>query len=636
MYFLNKQILLFHIEMKFSSTSFYTLVFILTLPFHLFAERKKPIYPLDRVDPPNWWAGMSSDTVQLVFHGTDIQQYKIALENPNSKIVAITNPPNRNYIFADVIISDSQQPGFLTFQFTGPKKKKFEYQYPILGRRNDIGAQGINPSDLVYLVFPDRFANGDPSNDNVAGLKDSPVDRKGLKSRHGGDLRGISDHLDYFVELGTTALWINPVLENDQHYESYHGYAATDLYKIDPRFGTNEQYRELVKKCHKNNIKIIWDIVYNHWGNENWMFRDLPDSSWVHWFPEFTRTSYRAEVLMDPYASDIDKKIMTDAWFDKHMPDLNQQNESLSKYLIQNSIWWIEYAGIDAFRIDTYAYPDQLFMKKLNEMVRKEYPDFVLFGETWVQGTPVQAWFTEEISFNRSYSSSLHGVTDFQLYYAINKGLTEKFGWEEGFRRIELTLAHDVVYKHPEMLVTFLDNHDLSRFFSMMNENIDNYKMGLAMLYTLRGIPSIYYGTEILMKNYADPDAKVREDFPGGWAEDTINKFSSSGRSEKENEAFEFCKKLGQWRKSNPWIGEAALKQFVPEDDSYVYFRIGPEKMLMCIYNGNDISKDIQMQRFQECLKGRLAGLDIMTGKKISVSDKINMAPNSLLLIEIQ
>jgi glycosidase len=275
-------------------------------------------------------------------------------------------------------------------------------------------------------------------------------------------------------------------------------------------------------------------------------------------------------------------------------------------------------------------------MKKLNESVRREYSQFVLFGETWVQGTPVQAWFTEQISFNKEYSSSLHGVTDFQLYYAINKGLTENFGWEEGFRRIELTLAHDMIYHNPNMLVTFLDNHDLSRFFSMIQEDMNKYKMGIALLYTLRGIPSIYYGTEILMKNFADPDAKVREDFPGGWPGDPKNKFSAAGRNEMEQEAFNLCKKLGQWRKSNPWIGKAGLKQFVPENDTYVYFRTSDSKTLMCMYNGNDNSFDMNTARFQECLKQVRQGTDIMTGQKVDLTKSVIIPPNSFLLIEFE
>jgi neopullulanase len=621
--------------MKISSTILFTLT-ILLFSGQIMAQRGKSIPAVDQVYPPNWWTGMAGDTLQLIMHGNNIQQYKLSLESPHSRIVRVSLPPNKNYLIANVVMTKEQLPGKLVFVLSGIKKKRIEYHYPILARKNQGGANGIDASDLIYLVFPDRFANGDPTNDNIAGMKEAGSDRKGLKTRHGGDIQGILDHLDYFEELGTTALWINPLLENDQPYESYHGYAATDLYKIDPRFGTNELYKTLVEKCHERGIKMIWDVVYNHWGNENDLFVDLPDSSWVHWFPEFTRTSYRAEVLMDPYASETDKKIMTDAWFDKHMPDLNQQNPDLAKFLIQNSIWWIEYAGIDAFRIDTYAYPDQHFMKKLNESIRKEYPEFVLFGETWVQGTPVQGWFTEQVCFNKAYSSSLQGVTDFQLYYAITKGLTENFGWEEGFRRIELTLAQDVIYNNPNMLVTFLDNHDLSRYYSMMNENMENYKMGIALLYTLRGIPSIYYGTEILMKNYADPDAKVREDFPGGWPGDEVNKFVVAGRNEKEKEAFELCKKLGQWRKANPWIGKADLKQFVPNDDTYVYFRMYDQKMLMCVFNGNNEQKILDTRRFTECIKDASIGRDIISGMKINIGNSLTIGPNSFLLIELE
>jgi glycosidase len=431
-------------------------------------------------------------------------------------------------------------------------------------------------------------------------------------------------------------MWINPVIENNQDYESYHGYAATDLYKIDPRFGDNELYKSLVKDCHSKQIKVIWDVVYNHWGNKNWLFQNLPDSNWVHWFKDFTRTNYRAEVLLDPYASDSDKNRMTNAWFDKHMPDLNQQDEHLAKYLIQNSIWWIEYAGIDAFRIDTYAYPDQQFMKHLNESIRKEYPDFVLFGETWVQGTPVQAWYTENCYLKKNYSSSLQGVTDFQLYYAITKGLNEKTGWEEGFSRIELTLSHDILYGDPTHLVTFLDNHDLSRYYSVIGEDFNKYKMGIALMYTLRGIPSIYYGTEILMKNFADPDAKVREDFVGGWKDDTMNKFNSSGRNAQENAAFEFCSALGNWRRMNKWIATAKLKQFVPEHNTYVYFRYDDSHMLMCIYNDSENEKEVEMGRYAECLKNKSSATNILTQQKELLNQNIKIPAKGFKLLMLE
>jgi glycosidase len=317
------------------------------------------------------------------------------------------------------------------------------------------------------------------------------------------------------------------------------------------------------------------------------------------------------------------------------MPDLNQQSPTLARYLIQNSLWWIEYAGIDAFRIDTYAYPDQEFMAQLNTAIRREYPDFTLFGETWVQGSNVQSWFTENSPVSASLNSHLHGVTDFQLYYAITKGLNENFGWEEGFRRIELTLGHDHLYYKPNQNVTFLDNHDLSRIYSVLGEDFRKWKMAVALMYTLRGIPSIYYGTEILMKNFSDPDAKVREDFPGGWANDKTNKFLPSGRSKEENEAFEYIKTLGNWRKQNPWLGSAKLTQFVPENNTYVYFRTDGERVLMAIYNGNTTATSLELKRFSECLQGRSVGKDILTNQRIHLEDKIELAPQTFYLYEM-
>lgn len=622
--------------MKISSTIVYILLILISTPSEMIGKSKKQSSPIQRVDPPNWWTNMAEEMVELTFYGPNIQQYEISLSSENSSIKRISKAKNPNYLFVQITISKDQKPGDLIFQLRGPKKKLIEYRYPLLGRDGSYSPQGLNGNDLIYLVFPDRFSNGDPTNDVNAGMKEQGVDRSALKARHGGDLQGVQNHLDYLSEIGTTALWINPVLENNQPLESYHGYAATDLYKVDPRFGTNESYRELVNACHKRGIKMIWDVVYNHWGNENWMFKDLPDSNWVHWFPEFTRTSYRAEVLMDPYASDFDKNQMTDSWFDKHMPDLNQQDPFLARYLIQNSIWWIEYAQLDAFRIDTYAYPDQQFMKQLNEAIRKQYPNFFLFGETWVQGSSVQSWFTENAFVKKDYSSSLHGVTDFQLYYAINKGLTENFGWEEGFRRIELTLSHDILYNNPYNIVTFLDNHDLSRFYSMMNESFENYKMGIALLYTLRGIPSIYYGTEILMKNYADPDAKVREDFPGGWAGDKVNKFTAEGRNEKENQAFNFCKTLGTWRKNQTWFGNSNLKQFVPNDNVYVYFRYDDQHTVMCIYNGNQENFELKLDRFNECLKGKKVMHEVISGSQQPMGATTIVPSRTVQIFEIK
>ena len=409
--------------------------------------------------------------------------------------------------------------------------------------------------------MPDRFANGDYSNDSFDDMLQSGINRGKMFFRHGGDLQGIIDHLDYLKELGVTALWLNPVLENDQPYASYHGYAITDHYNIDRRFGDNELYKTFVEKCHEKGIKVIMDIIFNHCGHEHWLIKDLPAEDWVHQWPEFTRSNFRASVINDPYASKTDTKKLLEGWFDYSMPDLNQQNERLANYLIQNTIWWVEYSGQDAYRIDTWFFPDQDFLSRWAKRMQQEFPRLGMYGETWAQMMSVQASFAEDSGLTDEYNSHLPGITDFQLNFAIEEALTQKQSWTGGAARLYYTLAQDYLYEDPLRNVIFLDNHDKSRFFSTIGEDIDKYKSGMAFLLTMRGIPSIYYGTELLFAAISDPDGKVRQDFPGGWKEDKINKFNVSGRTAAEKDAFEYVKKLANYRKNTP-----ALDGLVPGD----------------------------------------------------------------------
>lgn len=614
--------------LKTSITLLYFLSFI-----GLQASDKK--YPpiVERVDPPSWFTGMSNPQVQLLFKGEGIEFCKISLNSPSVSIERVEPAPNKGYVFVDISIQQNAQPGMLAFEIVHPKKGKSIYNYEL--KKKGFQKRGIDPNDLIYVLFPDRFANGDTTNDHVSGVYEKDIDRKALKGRHGGDIQGIIDHLGHIQHVGATALWLNPVLINNQQYESYHGYATTDSYLVDPRLGTNELYLELSKRCHERGIKMVMDVIYNHWGSEHILFKELPDSTWIHWFDTFTKTNYRAETLMDPYASTSDKNQMSNGWFDKHMPDLNQQNPTLANYLIQNSIWWIEYAGIDAFRIDTYSYPDQVFMKKLNNAIKQEYPDFVLFGETWVQSSTVQSWFTEESRLSAPFNSELTSVTDFQLYFAISKGLMENFGWEEGFRRIEMTLGKDLVYKDPYMNVTFLDNHDLSRFYSVVGEDFDKWKMGIAMMMTMRGIPSIYYGTEVLMKNYCNPDALVREDFPGGWQGDSINYFDPIFRTGKVKEAYDFIYKLAQWRKLNPWFGRSELMQFVPENNTYVYFRYDDGHTVMCAYSLNDQPVQLNLKRFEERIGNAKIAQSLITGSSFNITESIEIPAKGSIVVEL-
>ena len=598
------------------------------------AQKNHSAYKIERMEPPNWWTGMQHAQVQVVFYGQDIAKLEITTTSREAKILDIHKTSNPNYVFIDLDLSEIRKEEIVHFKFQSEGKLACSADFPILKRDTSI-ERGLQGHETMYLAFPDRFSNGNPSNDATEGMAEKKVDRTALKGRHGGDLDGVLQKLPYLKELGITALWLNPVIENDQPEESYHGYAATNLYKVDARLGSNEMFKRLTDSCHARDIKVVWDVVYNHWGNRHWMFRDIPDSNWFHWYPEFTRTTYRAEVLMDPYASNYDKSLMSNAWFDKHMPDLNQQDPWLARYLIENSLWWIEYAGIDAFRIDTYAYPDQQFMVNLDEAIRREYPDFFLFGETWVQGSPIQAWFVENSPTTKTFNSALHSVTDFQLYFAITKGLNEPFGWEEGLRRIELTLAHDILYRDPSKLITFLDNHDLSRFYSMVGEDSAKFTMGLAMLYTLRGIPCIYYGTEIGMKNFSNPDALVREDFPGGWPGDQRNAFQPEGRNLREKSFFQLCATLGKYREEHAWFGTSQLLQFVPENNTYVYFRYDDQHRVMCLYNLNESPAKIDLLRFAEKLQGANVATDILRGTTVELTESLVVPAKSFLLLEI-
>ena len=397
-------------------------------------------------------------------------------------------------------------------------------------------AQGVTSSDLIYLLMPDRFSNGDHSNDKVPGMRDQSLNRDSIYYRHGGDLQGVINHLDYLQDLGITTIWMTPVIENDMRNRTEHGYAFTNEYKIDPRLGGEEAYKRLSDSLHKRGMKLIQDAVYNHVGSENIFFLDPPVKDWVHQWPTYTNTTFKDQCLFDPYASQTDKKIMSDGWFTKQMPDLNQSNPFVANFLIQHAIWSVEEFGVDGWRIDTYIYNDLDFMNRCNQALVDEYPKITMFGETWVHGVPNQSYFCEN-NYDIPFKSNLTGTIDFQeLFYGITPALNDAFGWTDGVNKLYTTTAQDFVYKDPMNEVIFLDNHDLPRFFSVIKEDIDKYKMALAWLMTFRGIPEMYYGSEILMTGFTNPDGNVRLDFKGGWKEDSVNKFTplEERRTEKK------------------------------------------------------------------------------------------------------
>lgn len=590
---------------------------------------------IDRIDPPNWWVGMQNKELNIIVKGANIASYNNLTISPAGITIAkIEKSESKDYLFVNLIIGNNAIASTyeLTFQ-NGDKKIK--YNYDLLKKNIDPNNMlGLNSADLLYLIMPDRFANGNLKNDVAANYNESTINRDSILTRHGGDIEGIIKQLDYLNDIGATALWLNPVQENNQPKESYHGYAITDHYKIDGRLGTLDDYKNLVQKAKQKNIKIIMDMVFNHVGNEHYFFKNKPSEDWFHYFKQFTRTNYRATTVMDPYASNYDKNLMQNGWFDKHMPDLNQQNTHLADYLIYNSIWWIETTAINGFRIDTWAYPDQAFMKKWTNAVLNEYPKFTIFGEVWEHGPAIQAQFANNI-YDPKYKGVMPGIIDFELYYAINDALTKEFGWTEGAAKIYYTLAQDFLYKDATNNIIFLDNHDLSRFTSMIEGNLDKFKSGIAFLLTSRGTPSLFYGTEILMKAWSNPDAKVRIDFPGGWPNDTINKFKITGRNGRENEAFEYIKKLANYRKNCKAITEGKLMQFVPENGIYTYFRYTEKQKIMVIMNTSNKDVEHETTRYTEMLSGCSSAINVVTENKLDNIGIIKLKANSTLIIEL-
>lgn len=587
---------------------------------------------VDRIDPPNWWVGFSQSQVELLVHGSNLNSVDVTVKGKGVELISSIATENPNYRLITLDIAPDCTPGNRKLVFKG--KKKVTVDFPIHART--ASPQGLYPSDFMYLIFPDRFSNGDATNDVIPGTQEDHVDRTQMFHRHGGDLAGIGNHLDYLTDLGVTALWLNPVYKNDQPKASYHGYAISDHYAVDPRLGTADEYKALVEKCHNQGIKMIKDVIFNHVGSEHYFYKDLPMASWIHQHDSFVKTSYRAPTLLDPYASEYDKNVMANGWFDKHMPDLNQQNPHVSNYLIQQCIWWVEKFNIDGFRIDTYAYSDLGFMADLSDRMRAEFPNFTLFGETWVHGTPIQAFFTENNGFSGNYNSKLPGVTDFQLYYAINKSLTEPYGWTEGVSALYYTLAKDVLYEDPTRNVIFLDNHDIHRFYSVIGEDFNKFKMGVGFLLTTRGIPMIYYGTEVLMKNMADPDGKVREDFPGGWDGDTLNYFTEEDRTGLVKEAHEFVSHLANYRKQHAALSTGNLTQFIPEKGVYKYARHNSEESFLIFYNTNDTAAPIVTHTMNEIIQGRQSATNVMTGKLISDITTLELPAWSISIYKLE
>lgn len=585
---------------------------------------------IQRVEPPSWWIGFEESNLQLLVYGENVGKASASINYEGVEIEKTHQADSPNYLFLDLNISVAARAGTFNIVFRFKDGSEEIYKYELKGRtRPSEDFIGFDNTDVIYLITPDRFANGDPSNDVDKSLNEKVIDRNDDYARHGGDLRGIIDHLDYVDEMGFTAIWSSPLLINDMKTASYHGYAMTDFYKVDPRFGTLEEYIELAEKARDRNIKLIMDQVANHIGLEHWWMKDLPFNDWINYQDRYEKgektvySSHRRTTNQDIYASKADKKRMSDGWFVDTMPDLNQKNPFMAKYLIQNSIWWIETLGLGGIRQDTYPYPDKQFMSEWAGSIMKEYPDFNIVGEEWSNNPLLIRYWQNGVE--NGYDSNLKSTMDFAMQNNIVQGLNEEEEWDKGLIKLYDGLANDFAYSSPEYIMIFPDNHDMSRIYTQLNENVEKTKMALSYILTLPRIVQIYYGTEILMNDTAKPGdhGLIRTEFPGGWSDSKKNAFTGEGLSEEEKEMQSFLKTLLNYRKNSKAIQKGQTIHFAPENGVYLISRISEDETVVLILNKNKKPVSLDLARFKELGLEGTTLKNIISGGKVEWENSI-------------
>ena len=612
------------------------LSFLLSCSYLLVSQPK-----LSHVEPPFWWVGMSDPELQLMLHGDGIGQFKPEINYPGVTIQEVIQLENPNYLVLQLTIGKEAKSGSFDIRLNSGKKTIISARYELKDRLSDKNRnQGFTSADVIYLLMPDRFANGNPDNDVISGMLEG-VDRSNPNARHGGDIKGVSDQLDYIKDLGMTAVWLTPTFENDMkpEYGAYHGYAATDLYAIDERFGSNEEFVSFVDKCHSMGLKVIMDMIHNHIGDQHWWMTDLPSSDWVHDYEVHGLTNFRGAVQSDPHASKHDFERLVKGWFVPELADLDQRNPVLANYLIQNSIWWIEYSGVDGIRMDTYVYPYKEYLSKWVQSVMKSYPKFNIVGEAWVTGIAHEAyWQQDKPNESDGYNSFLPSVTDFQLMFTIDRALKEPFDWTKGLSDLYYTISQDRLYSDPMKNVIFLDNHDIERILSRLGEDKELFKMAYGFLMTTRGIPQVYYGTELMMSNISGVQgyATQRADMLGGWKEDERSVFSKDDRTAEEQENLEYVSKLTNWRKGARAIHEGKLTHFIPENNSYVFFRHTDQEAVMVVMNRNDTSITLKRNRFVEFLEKYTNGVNVITGAEIDLKGDFEIGPKQTAIFDLK
>ena len=591
---------------------------------------------IDRVEPPFWWAGMRNPDLQLMLYGEDIGEWQPSLNYDGLQVTGVERVENPNYLFVNLTMTEELSPGQVRIQLHENGQTREEFVYSFHSRRKGSAQRnGFENSDAIYLIAPDRFANGDPNNDSLPGLKEKAnLDKPG--GRHGGDLAGMTEHLDYIADMGFTAVWPMPMLENDQAEYSYHGYSTTDHYQIDPRFGSNEDYHQFSREARAQGVGLIQDIILNHIGSEHWWMDDLPTSDWLNHQEGFEPTTHYRTSIQDPYAAKVDRRDFTDGWFVKTMPDLNQRNPLVANYLIQNSIWWVEYADLYGIRTDTYSYSDKDFLTRWTRRLMNEYPNFNIVGEEWSNNPNVVSYWQRGKDNADGYVSHLPSVMDFPLYENIRTALTQGEGWNQGLIRVYESLANDNLYPDPLNLVIFAENHDTVRLYSLLEEDQKRWQLAMALLATMRGIPQFFYASEILATSPVERnDGLTRSDFPGSWPGDKVNAFTGEGLSEPQLEAQNYLKTLLNWRKDKEVLHTGDLLHFAPHKGVYVYFRSNAEETVMVALNHSEEPQALDLERYREGLGRHQEATDIFTKRRQPLKEALFIPPLTVRIVEL-
>lgn len=589
---------------------------------------------ISRVEPANWWVGMQHSEIELLLYGRDIAALQARTTHPGVRVTGVQALENPNYLFVTVDIADDATPGALDIELLDGATVAARHTWRI-DAREPAPPRGFDGSDAIYLVTPDRFANGDPGNDSVAEMREG-ADRANPDGRHGGDLAGMRAQLGYIASLGFTRLWPTPVLENNQPGFSYHGYAITDLYRVDPRMGDNDDFRALAREARAQGIGIVMDVVLNHIGSEHWWMRDLPSRDWINNGGRFTPTNHRRTTVQDPYAAPGDRAGFTDGWFVETMPDLNQRHPQLARYLVQNTLWWIEYAGLAGIREDTFGYADADFLSDWAKAVMDEYPDFDMVGEEW-SGNPATVAHWQRGKANASgHVPHMTSMMDFPLHIALRDALLRPDTWESGWMPLYEGLGNDFLYADPDALVVFAENHDTTRLFAHVDGDLGLWKLGLAWMATVRGIPQFYYGSEVLLRGPSERrDGELRADMPGGWDGDKASAFTGEGLTDQQREAQDFVRRLFNWRRDATPVHAGTLLHYAPVDGVYVYFRAHAGRRVMVALNRNDAATPLAMARFADALGGARGGSDVLGDRRIEFGDTLLLPARAPLIVEL-